>query len=552
LAAGGKTTTGWYHEQRNEKRIYVVTVQHSYPETNATERAVAVLKKVKLTDRHVWEAVHRKWWHDYYEQSFVSIGDTVWESYYWIQMYKLACAARSDRALIDNQGPWLQPTGWNGTWWNLNIQLSYSPVATANRLDIGKSLTGHLERNFQTLIENVEPQYRHDSAGISRNTAMDLKGMVGKPGGWDVGERDIGCEVGNLTWTCHNVYMMYRHSMDEGLRDRLLYPLLKRCVNYYGHFLYKGDDGRLHLPETHSPEYGNAADANYDIALLRWGCLTLIELAKERNADEPLRSEWERILENLVGYPVNENGFMIGDGVGFDRSHRHWSHMLMVYPLRVVTPDKDEALIRKSLARWHSFPNALAGYSYTGGASFSAFLGDGDKALEYMNGYLRFMGASTMYYEGGSQGLPVMETPLHGSQAIQEMLLQSWGGVVRVFPALPSKWKDVSFSGLLAEGAFEVSTVRSNGVTQWVAIRSLAGQKCVVEIDITEPAATVNGKARQLKNVGDNRYELSIMKGEQAVISSAATLITKTVVGEVQTDENINYFGLNSRRNAKK
>ena len=250
----------------------------------------------------------------------------------------------------------------------------------------------------------------------------------------------------------------------------------------------------------------------------------------------------------MVGYPVNENGFMVGAGVGFDKSHRHWSHILMVYPLRVVTPDEDEELIRKSLARWHSFPNALMGYSFTGGASFAAFLGDGDKALEYLNGFLRFMGASTMYYEGGSKGLPVMETPLHGSQAIHEMLLQSWGSVIRVFPAVPAVWADVSFSSLLAEGAFEVSAVRSNGITRWIAVKSLAGQKCIIETDIAEPAATVDGMPVTMKKIAENRYELNIKTGDQAIIFARNKPVTNAVISPTQGNENENCFGLNIRR----
>lgn len=41
---------------------------------------------------------------------------------------------------------------------------------------------------------------------------------------------------------------------------------------------------------------------------------------------------------------------------------------------------------------------------------------------------------------------------------IQEMLLQSHTGVIRIFPAIPKEWKDVSFESLRAMGAFPVST----------------------------------------------------------------------------------------------
>jgi len=47
--------------------------------------------------------------------------------------------------------------------------------------------------------------------------------------------------------------------------------------------------------------------------------------------------------------------------------------------------------------------------------------------------------------------------------AVQEMLLQSYDGVLRVFPAVPTDWKDVSFENLRAEGAVLVSARMEQG-----------------------------------------------------------------------------------------
>ena len=46
---------------------------------------------------------------------------------------------------------------------------------------------------------------------------------------------------------------------------------------------------------------------------------------------------------------------------------------------------------------------------------------------------------------------------------IQEMLLQSHTGMIRVFPAVPAAWKDAAFSSLRAQGAFLVSARRVDG-----------------------------------------------------------------------------------------
>lgn len=53
---------------------------------------------------------------------------------------------------------------------------------------------------------------------------------------------------------------------------------------------------------------------------------------------------------------------------------------------------------------------------------------------------------------------------------VQEMLLQSHTGVIRLFPAIPKSWQDASFQTLRAEGAFLISADRKNGSIYQVEI----------------------------------------------------------------------------------
>lgn len=71
---------------------------------------------------------HQAWWHAYYPQAFVTFSDTRLESFYWIQMYKLASATRPGRQVYDLQGPWfVENTPWPDLHWDLNIQVSQPP-----------------------------------------------------------------------------------------------------------------------------------------------------------------------------------------------------------------------------------------------------------------------------------------------------------------------------------------------------------------------------------------------------------------------------------------
>ena len=194
LVAGGQTSAAW---RREGDRLYW-TVEHRFPQKDAASLATARLEKATQTSFDEWQGSHREWWHRWYPKSFFSFNDPYWESFYWIQVYKMASATRSDRGLIDNSGPWLQPSGWSATWWNLNVELSYSPFYASNRSEEAGALPRHLAANMEGLIRSVDEKYRADSAGLCRNTGPDLFGWCGEPGARAIRERkDIGSECGN-------------------------------------------------------------------------------------------------------------------------------------------------------------------------------------------------------------------------------------------------------------------------------------------------------------------------------------------------------------------
>ena len=457
LLDGGGTGTAWKIWKDGQKTILVVSNAHTFPDTTALAQAKTAVENLQTDDLEVVRTVHQDWWHRFYPQSFVSLPDKRLENFYWIQMYKLASATRGDRALMDCTGPWLTVTPWPNAWWNLNVQLSYWPLNASNRLELAGSLEHTLYDHLDQLRQNLPEAYREGAYGLARTTDFHAASeTVGIPG------VDKNPEVGNLTWACHNLWLIYRHKMDDDLLRNKLFPLLKGAVNYYLYFLKEEADGKLHLPATFSPEYGSAEDCHYDLALLRWGCQTLVKAADRLHIDDPLLPKWKHVLANLTPYPQDENGLRIGRDVPYANSHRHYSHLLAAYPLYLLNREDaaDSAQIKQSLDYWQSKAGAHQGYSLTGASSISSALGNGNDALNYLNGLFgRFLSVNTLYRESG----PVIETPLSGAQSIHDMLLQSWGDKIRVFPAVPDAWQDVAYYDFRTEGAFTVSASRRAG-----------------------------------------------------------------------------------------
>ncbi len=524
--AGGQFATAWKEVPLKKGRRIILSIADSFPHKTARDEAVRTVKEASDAKFSTLLKSHRTWWHNFYPKSMVSIPDPRLESFYWIQFYKLACASRPDLVPVDLLGPWYRNTGWPRIWWNLNIETLYLPVYTGNRLELGESFTNFIDAKRANFYRNARDIWGYDNCATVPHTT----GYEGLRGDGSCAP-DKYINPGDFTWALHNYYLHYRYSMDHSMvtdqSAHAFYPLLRDSINLYLKLLEKGEDGKLHLPILHSPEYGDDADNNYNLSLLRWGCQTLIDLNKRYDLRNPLVLTWKQTLKDLVPYPVDDNGLRLGADISITKSHRHWSHILMVHPLHIMTGDQPEnrALLNKSVLHWLTVDNSkgINGWSRAAAASLYATLGDGDNAITQIHGHMadkRFVRPNTMYIEGS----PVIECAIVLNRSLQDMLLQSWGNKIAVFPAIPTAWDEAIFHDLRAEGAFLVSAERKHRRTAWVRIKSLAGEPCHVQPNLTgKVTALINGKRVAITPSEDGIYDLPLTQNDEALLFTGDT-----------------------------
>jgi alpha-L-fucosidase 2 len=101
------------------------------------------------------------------------------------------------------------------------------------------------------------------------------------------------------------------------------------------------------------------------------------------------------------------------------------------------------------------------------------------------------------------------------------MLLQSYSGTLRVFPAVPSSWEDVSFETLRAEGAFLVSAQRRGGAVQRVTIVSVAGAPCRLENPFGSAGFVVQGLAEDRVGIEGDELRFATTPGLRVVLTRA-------------------------------
>ena len=552
----GETTTGW--EALGDaagKQIFIASVHHSFPEHNSLE----IVKQNLLAARAELEsgqfiAAHRAWWHDYYPQSFLTLNDSEKEAFYWIQMYKFASGSRGDGPILDLMGPWYHETFWPMIWGDLNVQLTYWMHLAANRMSIGSALPNNLDKYAANLAKNV-PAHWQDSIALGACFPQDLIST------------DHGRTPDMLAWVLHNYWLHCDYAGDRVRMRDGLFPLLKKTVNSYRNYLrdnpVPSDDGTIHIRMSWSPEYpgGWGKNINFTIGLLRWSCQTLLDINAEFELNDPLAREWQHILDHLVDFQIDENGLRIGSDIPFDRSHRHYSHLLPFYPLAEITVDdpEDKKMLRTSVDHWLDVTmnkkgvqdNTLkvCGYTASGAASMYAYLGDPEKAEKFLKIFMEYkrMSPTTMLAEP----YPVIEGPLSLVTSIHDTLLQSWGGKIRVFPAPPAAWTDVAFHRFRTQGAFLVSAKKEAGVTQFVSVESLIGSPCLIQTDIPNPKILINGKKAkrsQVKKTDDGFYELALKAGDTAMLTPAKWSQVELRIQALPVAEaKRNLFGLNDK-----
>ena len=535
LLAGSDYATAWTTLATGSKRVAIIGIANLRTTTGSAAHALATLHHIITTGLGTLEQAHRDWWRKFYPASFATFFDARLESFYWIQLYKLASATRAEGPVIDLMGPWYKHSVWAAYWMNLNTQLNYYSVLPTNHPELGDPLCRLLWERREDLIHNVPPEYQSDSAALGNPTGF---GSLVAPGpGPAKGKLAAGYYAFiALPWLMQQFYLQYRFTM-SGARAELrlrneIFPLLKRTVNTYLHLIEIGSDGRYHIPRAFSDEYGVAEDTNLNHALLRWCLRTLLAIDSRLMLNDPERPRWNEVLTQLADYPVDSTGLMIGKNVPFARPHRHSSHLFAIFPLHVLNvddnPDKLDLILR-SIEHFLSFHGDDCIFKFTAAASLYAALGKGDEALVELKRALEpqpegpTITANTLYSENG---WPTFESPISAQRAMLDMYLQSWGNRIRIFPALPSQWQDAAFHRLRAEGGFLVSARRTSGRTTLVAIESLSGEPCRLQTNLEEPFNIFGVAASRLRRLHPattstpGLYELSLRRGEHALLVS--------------------------------
>ena len=443
---------------------------------------------------------HRAWWNKFWQKSWIRLPNPVLERQWYLETYKFGSAARADTPPITLQGPWTADNGllppWKGDYHHdLNTELSYWPSYSGNRLEGAEGFVSWLWQTRKTARDWTQRFFGLPGLNVPMTADLNQEQI----GGW----HQYTHSATTSGWLAHHFYLHWRYSQDrEFLRDRA-YPWFRDVSEFYEAVTEKQAGGLRTLPLSSSPEINdNRLEAwfpeitNYDLSLIRFVFEKSAELAEE--LQKPREAErWRKLLAEMPGFALDEESskLLVTEGIPLEDSHRHFSHLMAIHPIGKISWENGEEhrkIIRASLADLERLgTDYWTGYSFSWLANLAARARDGEaaeKALEIFsqafclrNGFHCNGDQSGKGYSRFTYRPFTLEGNFAAAAGIQEMLLQSYSGVIRVFPAVPSTWADVSFVTLRTEGAFLISAERKAGRTTRVEIRAEKGGECRLE-----------------------------------------------------------------------
>ncbi len=438
-------------------------------------------------------ASHQVWWNNYWSQSSVDIPDPVLNKQYYNEMYKFGSTARSYSPPISLQAVWTADNGkmppWKGDFHHdLNTQLSYWPCYTGNHLTEGM---GYLNYLWETMPANK--QYTREYFGTGGLAVPGVATLKGEPmAGWI--QYSFGQTVS--AWLSQHFYLQWKYSMDRDFLKNRAYPYLKEVAVFLDEISVRDADSKRKLPISSSPEiYDNSIKAwfltttNYDLSLIRFVYKAAAELASELGLKKEA-ARWEAILSEWPDYDVDEQGALtFAKGFPYDASHRHFSHAMAIHPLGLIdwsNGKQDQTIMKATINKLDHFgPDYWVGYSYSWLGNMKARARDGEGAATALKIFAEHFCLRNTFHANGDQTKSgyskftyrpfTLEGNMAFASGIQEMLIQSHTGTIRLFPAIPDQWKNVSFKQLRAMGAFLVSAGMKDGNVEQITIKSEKG-----------------------------------------------------------------------------
>lgn len=544
LGASGKTFT----LNPSSKVVVAIGICTNHENANYLSTAQYRAKNCTLESVRKLDEINNLWWKKFWAKSKIEIGDTLLEKYYYGSQYLLACCSRNENfppGLCGNSITADAISAWQGDYHtNYNYQAPWWACFSSNHIELTEAYETPIFEYMQKAKTHAKDLL--NCRGVYYPVGIGPKGfsssmypLTEEKMMNTYGIKDLNLEGGhmfcgqrsNALLLTANMFQRFYHTYDKEYALKV-YPFILEVAKFWEDYL-KYENGQYNDYNDNFWEVGpwtenwredlKAGDINNTNTLgwLKMFSKGLIEMSTFLNVDKRRIEKWKHIQQHLYPVPTIETDGMTrikaaerGTSSGCETRTKPGFGRVMAYPLvfpsditGVKTTPEFAEMLQKEIGRWDTNPGGDANWNNTGNGFETYFtsairLGYDPEAVILKLKERIAKTAQPNLWIPQSGGLT--ETLSAVPSCINEMLLQGYEGMIRVFPAWPVG-KDARFWNLRTYGAFLISSERKNGTVQYIRITSEKGRECTFKNPWKgqTPSITENGKSIHPKIKGD-------------------------------------------------
>ncbi len=519
------------------KAVAIVTSREAKDPLSA---ALALARKTLKADADRTIESHEAQWKRFWSASGVDLGEGLLRDTWYRNLYFLRCVSKPGAvspglfAGLTHDKP-----AWHGDYHtNYNIQQTFWTAYVTNHADLAEP--------YDRLVREYLPRarwlagkvfdcggayYPHVLFAYEPPDPAKCKGPTRRQYIHHV----WGFTLGVNGFTAQPLWWHYKYAPNRSLLEKVVYPVVRDVAVFQADFVdtcKRDKSPKVVLGPSVSPEhwgwtknFARNYNGTFDIAMFRYIFQAAIEGATTLGCDEKLVARWKKALASLPDYPTTKGPDpIVVDVQGAPPiTYNIAVPAVPVFPADVVTwfsPAAEKKLFARTIQklRWNG-NNSMVILGVA--RARLSMPGTADWLRAEIKARLRPNKTITLNRLGaGFNNFGHYTEQFAATMAVSELLLQSVGDIIRVFPAWP-KDKPARFENLRAQGGFLVSAEQADGKIPRVKVTSTVGGK--LRLLSPWPKITVRrggGKGQVLKADKRGIVTLDTRPGEKLIFAA--------------------------------